>query len=433
MASATTTTETWHPLLAQHLNLLPEHLRSHKDCQAFLLELNKSVQTNEQAKNFAEHSLRILQIEKAELERKIAATNEKFALASKASKAGVWEWSGATGQIIWDDQMFTIYGIENQEQYPSISKVFFNFVVPEDRSTLSKSFASITGSGNAFQAEFRIIRQNDNSIRNLHLVALVKRGFRNEPTRMVGVCFDFTERKKAEAERALLISNLVNYNKDLEELAFVVSHRLRSHTSKMQTALSVLSNAASAEALKNIIMQEMEKEALLMDETLRDLTHILTMKKENLLFEELELKPLLQNAIERCAIQTPDIAANIELLADETLTIVGVREYVLNIFYELLQNAIKFKKDQQPLQIKIKASESNSTVTVVFIDNGIGVDLNKHSHKIFGLYRKFNSNIEGKGIGLHMVKKGMDIMGGKIHILSEPNSGTEVHLTFIKQ
>ena len=177
----------------------------------------------------------------------------------------------------------------------------------------------------------------------------------------------------------------------------------------------------------------MEKEALLMDETLRDLTHILTMKKENLLFEELELKPLLQKAIERCAIQTPDIAANVELLADETLTIVGVREYVLNIFYELLQNAIKFKKDQQPLQIKIKASESNSTVTVVFIDNGIGVDLNKHSHKIFGLYRKFNSNIEGKGIGLHMVKKGMDIMGGKIHILSEPNSGTEVHLTFIKQ
>ena len=42
MASATTTTETWHPLLAQHLNLLPEHLRSHKDCQAFLLELNNS-------------------------------------------------------------------------------------------------------------------------------------------------------------------------------------------------------------------------------------------------------------------------------------------------------------------------------------------------------------------------------------------------------
>jgi signal transduction histidine kinase len=427
------TAEKLHKILSRHANMLPESLRFNKEVQNLFAELNKEILALERERDFADHALRITQMEKAELERKIAATKEKFDLASQASKAGVWEWSGSTGQIVWDDQMFRIYGIENKEQFADVSKVFFDFVFPDDKSTLSKSFAAISTGGDIFSTEFRIVRKFDSSIRNLQITALVKRGIRKEPVRMVGVCFDITERKDAETERAALISNLVNYNKDLEEFAFVVSHRLRSHTSKFQTAISILTNAASAEDLKNIIIQEVVKEARIMDETLRDLTKVLSLKEENKIFETVDIKELLLGIVDSYSKENKLKPINVTFDLDENAIVLGVRDYVKNIFCELFDNATKFQKKNEELQIAVAAKLNGNNVDITIQDNGIGMDLVKHEKKLFGLYRKFNPNIEGKGIGLHIVKKQMEIMGGKINISSELNQGTTIHLTFPKQ
>lgn len=424
------TTVKLHKILERHTKMLPDGLRFNKEIQSLFAELNKELSALEREKNFAEHSLRITQMEKAELERKIAATKEKFDLASQASKAGVWEWSGSTGQIVWDDQMFRIYGIENKENFPDLSKVFFDFVIPDDKETLSKSFASILTGGDFFNTEFRILRLSDKAVRNLQINALVKRGVRQEPVRMVGICIDITEQKDAKIERAALISNLVSYNKDLEEIAFVVSHRLRSHTSKFQTAISILTNAASREELQDIIIQEVVKEAKIMDETLRDLTKVLSLKEEKRIFENIDLNELLSEIIESYSKNNNLKTHHVTLVLDEDATVLGVRDYVKNIFCELFNNAIKFRKQNEELQIMVTAQTNGNKMEVIMQDNGIGIDISKNEKKLFGLYRKFNSNIEGKGIGLYIVKKQMEIMGGKIKISSELNKGTSFQLTF---
>jgi signal transduction histidine kinase len=59
-----------------------------------------------------------------------------------------------------------------------------------------------------------------------------------------------------------------------------------------------------------------------------------------------------------------------------------------------------------------------------FSDNGIGIDLERHGDKVFGLYKRFNDDVEGKGLGLYLVKSHALAMGGEVQIESAPDKGT---------
>ncbi len=67
---------------------------------------------------------------------------------------------------------------------------------------------------------------------------------------------------------------------------------------------------------------------------------------------------------------------------------------------------------------------------IIFSDNGMGIDLKKSSGDVFGLYKRFHTNIEGKGMGLFMVKTQVEALGGKISIQSQENKGAEFIIEF---
>ncbi|HYH05214.1 MAG TPA: ATP-binding protein, partial [Bacillota bacterium] len=65
-----------------------------------------------------------------------------------------------------------------------------------------------------------------------------------------------------------------------------------------------------------------------------------------------------------------------------------------------------------------------------FKDNGLGINLEKRGDQVFGLYKRFHHHIEGKGVGLYMVKKQVETLGGKITLTSKVNEGTEFLIEF---
>jgi sensor histidine kinase regulating citrate/malate metabolism len=67
---------------------------------------------------------------------------------------------------------------------------------------------------------------------------------------------------------------------------------------------------------------------------------------------------------------------------------------------------------------------------LIFADNGSGIDLEKNGKDIFGLYKRFNTDIEGKGMGLFMVKAQVEILCGKISVESVENTGTRFKIEF---
>ena len=105
--------------------------------------------------------------------------------------------------------------------------------------------------------------------------------------------------------------------------------------------------------------------------------------------------------------------------------IVIVKSYIYSIFYNLIANSIKYRQADIETIIKITTKEDKDHVRILFKDNGLGINLKENGDNLFGLYKRFHPHIEGKGLGLFMVKTQIEVFGGKISVKSEPNIGTE--------
>ena len=99
-----------------------------------------------------------------------------------------------------------------------------------------------------------------------------------------------------------------------------------------------------------------------------------------------------------------------------------------NILINLISNAIKFSEDGK--RIIIKATIKDGKAIVAVIDQGIGISDKDKVHLFDSFFRAANAtNIQGTGLGLHIVKRYVDLLGGKVEIISELNKGTTVNFT----
>jgi signal transduction histidine kinase len=107
---------------------------------------------------------------------------------------------------------------------------------------------------------------------------------------------------------------------------------------------------------------------------------------------------------------------------DEVLTL---KSYLHSIFFNLISNSIKYRRHDVKPVIEIVSSKKENGIELLFRDNGLGIDMARKGEEIFGLYKRFHPHIEGKGVGLYMVKTQVETLGGRISLTSEVNKGTE--------
>ena len=119
------------------------------------------------------------------------------------------------------------------------------------------------------------------------------------------------------------------------------------------------------------------------------------------------------------------------LVSDQTL-IDGIPSYIESILLNLITNAIKYKKENESVEITISSSDSEDYTILSIKDNGRGIDLNKYKNSIFGLYKTFHGNKDANGMGLFIVKNQIESMHGKIEVESTVNEGSEFKVFFNK-
>ncbi|HRG94424.1 MAG TPA: ATP-binding protein, partial [Chitinophagaceae bacterium] len=96
-----------------------------------------------------------------------------------------------------------------------------------------------------------------------------------------------------------------------------------------------------------------------------------------------------------------------------------------NILFNLVSNAIKFSEEGASIEIASQLSENGFSVQV--IDHGIGIADQDQEHLFSSFFRATNAtNIQGTGLGLHLVKRYADLLGGIINLQSKLNEGTSV-------
>jgi signal transduction histidine kinase len=215
-------------------------------------------------------------------------------------------------------------------------------------------------------------------------------------------------------------------NKDLEQFAYIISHNLRSPVANI-TGLSnmILNNSELDAGDQKKCLEGLALSVKKLDDVIIDLNYILQVrreineKKEMVKFSEIvnDIKTSINNLIQKEEVNlTIDFSQ-----VNESFTL---KSYLNSIFYNLISNSIKYRNPLRKPVITITSQKVNDKTRIMFSDNGLGIDLDTNGNKIFGLYKKFHSHTDGKGMGLFMVKTQVEILGGKISIDSEVDKGT---------
>ena len=249
---------------------------------------------------------------------------------------------------------------------------------------------------------------------------------------------DITERKNTEVNLLALNKNLKKFtkelikaNKDLEQFSYIISHNLRAPVANIIGLSQLLNGEDYSQEVKMKFKEEIEVNAHRIDNVIKDLNQVLQVKhdfsevKQYISLNEIvnSIKTNLQETIKR-----EDITITTDFREVEKIN--SISSFIYSIFFNLIFNSIKFRHPERSAVIDMTAEKKNGTVRFIFKDNGLGVDLDKKRGQIFGLYKRFHHHIEGKGMGLFMVKTQVEMIGGKISIASKVNRGSTFILEF---
>ncbi len=249
---------------------------------------------------------------------------------------------------------------------------------------------------------------------------------------------DITERKKSDLQLLELNKELKNYteelvtaNKGLEQFSFIVSHNLRSPVANILGLADLLERKEYPKEVKAKFLNELFNNVQRLDNVIIDLNDILKVKEDlNARKEPVNLEALV-NSIESgvCDLVEKEQVKIITKFSDVPV-FTTIRSYLHSIFSNLILNSIKYRRPGVAPIIEIRSEEKNGNIILYFKDNGLGIDLTKKEEHVFGLYKRFHHHVEGKGMGLFMVKTQVEMLGGKVSVLSEVDKGTEFIIEF---
>jgi signal transduction histidine kinase len=220
------------------------------------------------------------------------------------------------------------------------------------------------------------------------------------------------------AERKKLISQLETNNAELERFTYTVSHDLRSPLVTIKGFLGMLNRDIEANRPDRIQddFRRISNATDKMDALLFDLLELSRIGRIINPPEEVDVTQLVNEAVETLDARIRDNNVTIRTLPNLP-TLYGDRLRLREVFENLIDNAAKYMGEQTQPTIEVGVRAGNEPVIFVK-DNGMGIEPS-YTKKIFGLFEKLNARSEGTGIGLALIKRIVEVHGGKIWVESE--------------
>jgi signal transduction histidine kinase len=226
--------------------------------------------------------------------------------------------------------------------------------------------------------------------------------------------------RKAQVEKNKM---LVEQNATLEQFGYITAHNLRAPLARiigLGSIIKVTDNSVERE----IVIEKLLSSTRDLDQVIKDLNTILDIRRHTSSMTVVNVFESLQRALSMLEKERVDKDVKVITNVNKDETVFVVPAYIDSILYNLVSNAIKYRQPSRQPIIEINVTRQENEIMIKIADNGLGLDLHSVRNDLFGLYKRFHTNVEGRGIGLYLVKTQVEAMSGRIEVESELGKGT---------
>ncbi len=239
---------------------------------------------------------------------------------------------------------------------------------------------------------------------------------------------EITERRRAEEALKERSGQLEGANKELEAFTYSVSHDLRAPLRAIQGFAQIIVrrhrtslNEEGQHYFDNIVEASDQ-----MSKLIEDLLTYSRLGRQAVHFKPVSLEDLLAEVVDNLAARVTEADAYFSLPSSDNLPVIhGNRTLLSQIFTNLLDNALNYRRPEIPLRVALTCQTEADYSVIRVTDNGIGIPPEFHE-KIFTIFQRLHSQEEcpGTGIGLAIVKKSVELLGGRIWVESVVGEGS---------
>lgn len=360
----------------------------------------------------------------------LAEWKNRYEAAILASNHVFFDWDTATNRCFWGGTIEQTLGYPAEEREETL-EWWIDLIHVDDRHAFIDEIKRVLATGEAANLEYRIRHRGGDYV-TVEDHGVFVRDLVGDKPRMVGFVTDISDRKVAQQQREELISQLENKNAELERFTYTVSHDLKSPLITIKGFLGMLEQDALAgnqEELRN----DIARIAAAADRMKRLLDELLELSRIGRIMnpaEEISMGELFEEVVSEVTeslCQSNDIQVDI---AANLPAVWGDRVRLHEALQNLIENAIRFMSEQSDPRLEI-GLRSKQTPPVFYIrDNGVGISP-RYLERIFGLFEQLDPQKGGTGIGLAIVKRIIEVHGGRIWAESEGvGCGTTFCFTF---
>jgi PAS domain S-box-containing protein len=350
--------------------------------------------------------------------------------------AGYWDWDIPNHQEYLSSGFKRMFGYENDE-LPNIPESWQRLIFAEDLPGVLDCFERhVQSRGQVpYYNEVRYRHKNGSTVWVICSGQVIEWDGAGNPLRMIGCHIDISDRKQAEAQLQQINEELQHSNRELEQFAYIASHDLQEPLRAISGYTQLLTqeygerlSEPTAQEYVGFILDGAQR----MRSLIQDLLSYSRVGSRPLTLIPTDCNRVVAEALNNLQVA---IAENQAIITSDPLpTLLGDRTQLLQLFQNLIGNAIKFHRDEPP-NIHISAVRHQRADNVHWLfsvqDNGIGIKP-QYLDRIFEIFRRLHSRqkFSGTGIGLAICKKIVERHGGDIWAESELGIGTTFYFTF---
>ncbi|MBK8783457.1 MAG: PAS domain S-box protein [Anaerolineales bacterium] len=407
------------------------------------LRTQKEIEERQQAESALQmQTEKLLQLnnelEQRVLERtaEIEMTRKRLQLAADAAGLGIWEWDNVNGRLIWDAQMYRIYGVSPEEFGGKLESVY-EYILPEDQAIMADTAYNIVVNFNTnYQIEYRILRK-DGEIRTLAQQGVAKFDEYNILDRIIGTVNDITQQKKAEESLRLANTEMERALRMKDEFLANMSHELRTPLNAIlgmsESLEEQIAGPLNDKQIKYIrTIGESGKHLLELINDILDLSKI-EAGRLDLNITQVSVSTLCEASLRMVREQAQKKSQDISLKIDpEVKIIMGDERRLKQALVNLLSNAVKFTPNEHNVGVEVKGNIRNQTVTFTVWDEGIGMtpeELNLIFKPFVQLDSGLSREFSGTGLGLALVAQMIRLHGGSVSVESKQGRGSRFSFT----